>query len=243
MQIASKSLRAVCLPFSALLLVLIAPVSTRAADANAIAPPPPSVADAPAVAPGAPAVPPNSAKRPEDLTPLENKVTDAAKNVVKQMGSIDSVSLDDLNTARQTVVKLEALIDIEKHLVELDKVRGERSSEKSVASAIPASALIPPTAIPSPPPSFTHVPVTAPEGGFSELGGSVPSQSEVTRIIGAGGHYMAVVQGKTVRAGDKLSDGSSVVSITARDVEVKSRGGTLRHLKIKGVDQVFGPTL
>jgi hypothetical protein len=168
----------------------------------------------------------------KSLAPLEDKVTESARNVVKQFSMIDNVNLEDLNTARQAVAKLDVLIDIEKHLAELDKLHAERNGEKSLAAAIPASALRPNIISRG----GNEPPNEAPVSPIS-------SHSEVSRVIGADGHYAAVILDKTVRVGDTMSDGSSVVGISPKGVETRSKDGTLHHMKVKGVDQVYGGTL
>lgn len=201
---------------------------------------PPAAANLPVsdVAPVAslpnPSSPANGAHS-HNLGSLEDKVAESAKNVVKQLGSIDTVSLDDLNTARQTVTKLEVLIEIEKHLAELDKIHNEHSGEKIITAAIPASAL---SAPPLPNSVFAHA-SAPPEVSMPSFG----VLHDVSRITGTGGHYVATIQGKSVRVGDILPEGSTVVAITPKQVDVKSKDGTIRHLSVKGIDQVYGHTL
>lgn len=179
------------------------------------------------------------ASRAKNLSALEDKVSDSVKNVVKQLSSIDSVNLDDLNTARQAVAKLDILIDIEKHLAELDKIHNERSggSEKALAAAIPASALAAPpsltsTALPKTTTHFDSQPISAPA-----------PRAEISKIIGADGHYIAVVQSKNYKVGDSLPNGDTITSITARQVTTKAKDGVMHQLKVRGVDEVFGRTL
>jgi hypothetical protein len=177
------------------------------------------------------------------LTSAEDKITDSVKGVVKHIGTTDSLTLDDLNTARQAVAKIEALIDIEKHLAELEKVRSERDGGNTkIAAAIPASALAP---MPPPlssqlqnltPPPVSPAPVVNPMMSSSNL--------EVSRIIGGAGRYSAIIkttdgQNKTIQVGDKLSEGSTVVGITSAGVELDQNGKT-RMVHVKNVNTVFG---
>ncbi len=166
---------------------------------------------------------------------LENKVPDSVKEAVKHLdkSSTEEVTLDDLNTARQAVAKIEALIDIEKHLAELDKVRMERN-KGGFAGAIPASALQPPSAMKS----------TDMGGGQQMMAAPAERVTEVLRIMGRNGTYSAVMKladdkTKTVKPGDHLSDGSKIVSITSTEVNVM-RGTMPQTLHVKNVETVFG---
>ncbi|MDP9128475.1 MAG: hypothetical protein M3N08_09485, partial [Pseudomonadota bacterium] len=169
------------------------------------------------------------------LAAAEGKIPDSVKAIVQRLDkSTDDITLDDLNSARQAVAKIEALIDIEKHLTELDKVRHEREKGASLSAMIPASALQPNYALPA---------VTQPSLGA----GSAPIMAklgfDVTRVSGGGGHYVAILksgeESRSVRVGDHLPDGSEVSSITSSEV-VLSREGQHRTLHVKNVDTVFG---
>lgn len=195
-----------------------------------------AIPNAPTGLPGNPSLG-NAANNPANnrakITSLEGTITDSVKNTVKQLSTVDAVNLEDLNTARQVVAKLDLLIDIEKRLAELDKIHNDHSNEKSAVPPILASALAPPTILPSMP-KIPHI--------ESDMMG--PSgHTDVSRISGAAGHYVATIQGKSVRVGDTLSGGDTVTAITAKDVTVKAKNGTTRHLKIKGVEQVYSNTL
>lgn len=181
---------------------------------------------------------PAQAGHAKNLSALEDKVSESVKNVAKQLSSVDNVSLDDLNSARQAIVKLEVLIDIEKHLAELEKVRSERGPEKSFAAAIPASALsAPPTmAAMASSASRTHVAAEAPAV-------SAPVHTDVTRVAGSDGHYTALIQGKFLQVGDSLPDGSTIVAISPKDVSAKAKDGAIRRLKVHGVDEIYGHSL
>ncbi len=246
MKIACNARKIGFMSASLLALLLATSTASYAAGDTAGAFPPPMPASTEPVAVAA-ALPTNTSSgvpmgsiigggnRARNLAPLEDKVSESVKNVVHQLGSTESVSLEDLNSARQAVAKLEVLIDIEKRLAELDKIRNS-SGEKSIASAIPASAL-------TPPPAFA-LPAAMPRMPSSEPPVfNPPVRGDVSRISGADGHYTATVQGKSVRIGDVLSDGSTVISISAKQVETKSKDGSVHELKVKGVEQVFGHTL
>jgi type IV pilus biogenesis protein PilP len=175
------------------------------------------------------------------LDKLENKVPDSVKEVVSHLDKTGSeVTLEDLNSARQAVAKIEALIDIEKHLAELDKIRQERDKITSFAGAIPAGALRPPS------------------GGHPSMANSGPAMppppvqkidqdTEVVRIIGKNGRYEATLKTSAekpipVKVGDRLSDGTKIVSIEASQVTIL-RDGKPHTLRVKNINAVFGNTL
>ena len=171
--------------------------------------------------------------------PLGAKVPDSVKDVIKKLNvKSEDITLDDLNNAREAVAKLDALIDIEKRLVDLDKIKTEReeSNKNALMAALPASAL-------TPPPSFMPPPVNQ-EARQMPVFTPPPSNVDVERIEGSNRHYAALVKegdnSHLVRAGDKLNDGSTVVSVTPRGVELQ-RGDKAMHLvEVKDVETVFG---
>ncbi len=192
-------------------------------------------------------------KAEKNISKLEDHVTDNAKDVVKKLGaSSTDITLDDLNAAKIAVAKIDALIDIEKHLADLDKIRDERKKNSSVSSppVIPqitmSSIQPPPVPMPMPvltrampPPSDTDVPRPAPVSYHSDI--------DVQRVVGVGGHYEAVLalsggQTKTVHVGDKLSDGSLVTGISSDSVTVSQQGKTHEY-EVKGVDKIYGRSL
>lgn len=185
--------------------------------------------------------PDKDGKNSKSLGSAEDKVKDSVKDIAKRLGNTDTVTLDDLNSARQAVAKIEALIDIEKHLNELDKLRSEREggSHSSMMGAIPASALNPYGAGQMPPP--LPIPVSAfPASAINPMASF--SSIDVSRIIGSNGHFSAVVktgdgQSKTVSVGDRV-DGATVTAITASGVEL-SRGKTTHVVRVKNVQSVF----
>lgn len=221
----------------------IDPASVATTDAAPKVVPPPTD---PAVAVAAPAVVEKEEKGAKAFNMAEDKVTDSAKSVVKRLGSADNVTLDDLNSARQTVAKIEALIDIEKHLNELDKIRSEHEgNHPSMSGAIPASALNayqPPMQAAASMPMMMPMPMAA-----SVVQTPMPTLSniDVTRIIGGGGHFSAVIKGgdgqvKTVEVGDHV-DGATVISIMSTGVELE-RNNSKRVVHVKNVQTVFGNT-
>jgi hypothetical protein len=172
------------------------------------------------------------------------KIPDSIKGVIKRLNTAtENVTLEDLNSAREAVAKLDILIDIEKRLNDLSNLRQERE-EKSLVNAIPASALgMRGAAHPAPsflPPSDQ----TMGQNIAAQPSVMMPSSSiEVQRITGAAGRYSALVksgEGKAsfVRAGDKLSDGSVVQDITSHGLTLQ-KGNSKRTVQVKDVAVVF----
>jgi len=168
------------------------------------------------------------------------KVPDSVKAVVTDLTvSPGDITLENLNAAREAAAKLDALIDIEKKLVDLDKLRKEREGDgggnaASLASAIPPSALSLPPA-----PAFrespvAHIPTHHRETTYAKV--------DIARVEGSLGHYTAFVNedGATrpIQVGDRLSDGRKVVAIMADGIELES-GGAVHIVRVKNVETVF----
>jgi type IV pilus biogenesis protein PilP len=210
-----------------------------------------------AVAP-APGIPVSSAPMPvlsspssgesleKSVSTMEDKVSENAKSVVRHLDvASEETTFADLNRARQTVTRIEAMIDVEKHLNELEKLRNERhdthvpSVTLPLANAIPASALAMPSSVP-----FISTPTEMPKVHHivseSRPTGSHP---EISRISGAGGKYTAVLKlsggdVKSVMVGDRLADGDVVRAITASSVEIGGKEASYT-LRVKNVDVVY----
>ncbi|HEU0117102.1 MAG TPA: hypothetical protein VFR09_00590 [Alphaproteobacteria bacterium] len=166
------------------------------------------------------------------LTNAEDKITDSVRGFAKHMGTTDAVTLEDLNSARQAIAKIDALIDIEKRLNELEKLRNEREGGRF--SPMPASSLMPPSPIVS-------APVVAQPVSFQPAMMS-SSSVEVSRISGGAGHYTALLktpdgQTKTVEVGDSFG-GGKVIAITSAGVDIK-QGNKTRLIPVKNVETVF----
>jgi len=180
---------------------------------------------------------PASKKEPKDDTP-EIKVPDSVNEVLKHLNAkSEDITLDDLNAAREAIAKLDALIDIEKRLQDLDKIRNERNKEKEkqLIEALPKTALMPPPAYAPPPLEKNTTELKAPL--------PMPVDVDVVRIEGTNGRYGALIkdgdEAHLVHAGDHLSDGSVVVAVTTRGVELQRDDRT--HLaQVKDVQGVFG---
>ena len=192
----------------------------------------------------------------KDMPPASPKVPDSVKKVVKKLNdATEDVTLDSLNSAREAVVKLDVLIDIEKRLTDLTKIRKEREEkEAEVADAIPTSALpvpsmmaspIQPAGVPGQPASL----IAPPPGSMGAPGaaGMMPmpiGQLEVVRVSGASGKYSAQIkdldgQTKTVKVGDKLADGGTVDLISRDGVTFTSTDHKKKTVQVKDINTVF----
>lgn len=176
-----------------------------------------------------------------DIPSSGPKVPDSVKGVVDKLDTAtDDVTLEDLNSAREAVAKLDVLIDIEKRLSDLVSIRKDREEKMSgaLSAMIPSSALRasaqPVAAQPVPMP----VSVSAPFVSSGE-----PEKIEITRIVGADGRYVAYTPDgdkmKLLRQGDKLADGSVVESISRTGVRL-ALGKKKITIPVHDVQNVFG---
>jgi len=181
-----------------------------------------------------------------DIPLSSPKVPDSVKKVVNSLNdATDGVTLENLNSAREAVVKLDVLIDIEKRLNDLSKLRKTRQGESDAfADALPHSAFQPPAidlSQSAPPPSL----IPQPSQGINHAQMIMPSTNiEVVRVSGASGHYSAQVKDvdgttKSVRAGDKLADGSTINSISRDGVTVSTFDKKTKTIPVKDVGTVF----
>lgn len=199
-------------------------------------------------------------------------IPDSVKGVIDRLNSTtDDVSLEDLNEAREAVVKLDVLIDIEKRLTDLSKIRQERAPKvpAALAAAIPASALGVPaenkasskhSPTPAPSENFFSSPGASSDAFLSSMEGMSPDQKvafssamaqakgkaslDVLQIWGATGDYSAKIKEgsgkeKTYREGDKLSDGSKIVSISRNGVTLLMKNNKRETFRVKNVTKVF----
>ncbi len=227
---------------------LAAPVNAQQA-AAVVAPVAPAATAQPAATAGAPAASATPVKETieKSMTKVEDKLIESAKAEVKKLDNVpDETTLSELNRVRQTISRIEAMIDVERRLNELEKLRSDRNKTGSVAAipglpanlaeAIPASALAFPAGQ-----GFAG-------GGARQIRDSRiinnPPQTRrptLQRITGAGGKYSAVLkvsdETKSVRVGDKISDGEFVRSITSSSVEIGGKGSSYT-LHIKNVEMV-----
>ncbi len=173
----------------------------------------------------------------EEALIADPEVPDSVKEIVKRLNhATKDVTLEDLNSAREAVVKLDVLIDIEKRLNDLISLRKEREdTSDDLADAIPNSAL--PVA-----PSVASAYVPQVQSTHSIMPDTLPD-IEVIRVMGASGHYAALIKDAEgsetqVRIGDKLTDGSKVKGISRKGVTIKN-GKKIRTVKIKDVGAIF----
>lgn len=145
------------------------------------------------------------------------KVPDSVVSVINKLNTTSTnTTLDDLNTAREAVAKLDVLIDIEKRLNDLAKLRKARAeSRESMVSPIPASSLLPS--------GVDRVQASSSSRRVEAAPVMSSSSMKVDRIYGANGRYQALIDvgsGKSVpvKEGDKISDGSVVQSISKNGV-------------------------
>lgn len=234
MKIASKASLATCLSTAIVALLLgVGGTATVRAENNPMAKmgamePLPTLS----ANPGSP-----RASESKSLGVLEEKVTDAAKDAAKQLSTIENINLDDLNSARLAIVKLDMMIDIEKHLADLEKARETRTGIKPFSvPPIQRSEVIPP------PPAFPPLMNTRQEAQVF-IPPAPSLNASVSRISGANGNFTARIQNKDVHIGDHLSDGATVVAINAQQVSIKNKDGSLHQLKVNGIDEIFGRTL
>ena len=219
-------------------------------------PNPPALAAPALAAPGLPS--PTALATPNDLSSppggaikknaaaIEDKVAETAKHLVKNLDSnTDAMTLEDVNSARQTVARIDAMIDVEKHLAELDRVRNERSGHAaapaSFASVIPASALMLPKLAMPDSPSMPPQHVVQHEKPIESVG-----DIDVLRVSGIDGQYSATLRlggGKTrsFKVGDHIGDNATVQKITPLSVVILENGKD-RTLHMKNVDVIYSAT-
>ena len=151
------------------------------------------------------------------------------QDAVTGLQKTDPINLDDMIRAQDAINRLDLLLEIEKRQSELKKIRDE--SNKPAASSllgnsIPASALNLPAASSRPAPSAPSSepsPPPAPKKVTPPPASEPSEKYSIRRIIGSSGQYMALIntgedRPQTIKAGDKLSDGSIVKSIGLTNV-------------------------
>lgn len=175
------------------------------------------------------------------------KVPASVKGVVKRLNTATKdVTIEDLNSAREAVIKLDVLIDIEKRLNDLTTLRQEREEkEGSFSGDIPAGALggkMPPPSL-----SLSAFPNSTPPSVPPVSMPLIVSEQEidVTKIMGAAGRYVASIktasgESRQVKAGDKLPDGSIIDSVSRHGVTVLFPSKKKTTFQVKDVGAVFG---
>jgi hypothetical protein len=193
----------------------------------------PAAAPAPMPVPTPPAVDSANDDKGTTLEDEESNVPKSVNAVIKHLNKeSENITLNDLNSARQAIAKIETLIELEKKLGELEKVQKERESKS--AAAVPASMLMP-AAVASPPVDTTR---------FAPPPVSMMGDIDIDRIVGGAGEYKAVVKtadgsSKTMAIGDTLPDGGVVSKISGSGMEIM-HGDTKQTIHVKNVDMVFG---
>lgn len=195
----------------------------------------------------------SSSKDQEEGDAITNSVPSSVEKVVKNLSTqAKGLTLEDLNSAREASAKLDALLDIERKLTDLAKLRQDRDTAINAGNieansgkfeaSIPMSALAEPQPVVAPPaylapaaPAPAPAPVPVNEG---------PKEVDIIRVSGASGKYVAIYKGANeeelkVRQGDKMQDDSVVRSISRHGVTLAKNKKTVT-LQIKGISNVFG---
>ncbi|MDD3181272.1 MAG: hypothetical protein PHD48_00475 [Alphaproteobacteria bacterium] len=171
---------------------------------------------------------------------VPKSVTSVVKNLSE---TTEQVTLENLNAAREAVIKLDVLIDIEKRLNDLAKLRKAREEDSMlIESSLPRSALAPsPTDSQIPPLSSYGASGTGSAHSFS---GASSADVEVLRITGAASRFAAQIKDasgsdKLVHVGDKLSDGSKITAISAYGVSVIRSDKSRETFAVKDAPALF----
>ncbi len=186
------------------------PVKPTVAPGATLMPPPGTTVVLPGVVP-----PPGDAGALGQTPPMPHAVQDAVNGLQKT----DPINLDDMIRAQDAINRLDLLLEIEKRQTELKKLRDDRTKPASLGMGIPASALSP---LPMKPASMPPMPKPAAMGS-SEAKSS--DDYSLKRIIGSDGRYSAIISTGnnkvvSVRAGQKMPDGSKVTSVTLTSVSL-----------------------
>jgi len=242
--------------YGSALALMLGGIDVHAADAPVVSSPPmvtPMVSPSAPAAPSAPivnnAATPSSptmtmpAKAGDDLGKAVAAQAESAmengKNATKHLeASSDSLTMEDMNSARQSIARIDLMIELEKHMAELDKVRSEHgggmmpSAATSLANTIPASALTPPT----------RIAIPAMSSSESEPFNTVVTGYDVVRITGNDGKYVAILKmpngdKRPVRVGDRVG-ASTVRWISASALELGNDQSS-KVLHVKNVDMVY----
>lgn|GEM_PF-3006637 len=229
-------------------LKTVAASATESVPASIAPAPAPVAAAAPAPAVSASKTLPSSREESlvKSVTKMSDKAMDAAKDKIKDLESMEETTLQDLTEARQTITRIDAMIDMEKKINELQKIRADRRSigvDKARIAPPSLDALLPPVA-----PIAGIAPAPAMPVSFPTIT-PVSSKPEVAHIQGTEGRYVAVLKFGTskdrqsVRIGDKLPNGDVVESITSSSVVLMPAGKGKRTpytINVKNVDVVHG---
>ncbi len=180
----------------------------------------------------------------------DDKVPSYVKKVVKRLNeTTENVTLENLPAAREAVVKLDVLIDIEKRLNDLSKLRRARDEDAGMSSSVSMPALsAPPSVAPSAVPVVPSMDSSSLNVASSSMNSNMGSSSfggdsNVILISGASGSYTAQIKDggetKMVRVGDKLSDGSKVTAISINGVTIMRPNKSKKVLTVQGAPARF----
>jgi type IV pilus biogenesis protein PilP len=183
-------------------------------------------ADAAMIVPAPSGMPGSALALPGDITKSPN-TPQIVNDAVSRLQKTDQINLDDMIRAQDAINRLDLLLEIEKRQTELKKIRDERNKPAAgslLGSSIPSSALnLPAIRANMPPPvsgASSASPSPRPSGSWDKY--------TVRRIFGSDGRYMAIIMDsdkpQTVRAGDKLPDGSKVSSVNLTGVSLSKDG-------------------
>ncbi|MGE4350878.1 MAG: hypothetical protein AB7E52_01660 [Bdellovibrionales bacterium] len=175
------------------------------------------------------------------------KIPKSVKKVVKSLSdTTENITLENLNAAREAVVKLDVLIDIEKRLNDLAKLRQEREGGGGIDNTMAAPPSIDPSVLMPPSAGMPSIPdqQVMPQTQMANLGNiSSSSLYEVVRIVGASGNYAAQIKDagnlQLVHVGDTLSDGSRVKSISKSGVSLQRSDKSRETLSMKDAPVFF----
>ncbi|MCL2468742.1 MAG: hypothetical protein FWF24_00700 [Alphaproteobacteria bacterium] len=196
-------------------------------------PPPPKVEKPVSPAPSSKGIDLSDATEESSVVPASvKKIVDRLDNTTKE------IMLEDLNAAREAIVKLDVLIDIEKRLTNLMDIRRDRDEAAAAAAPPPGRGMPPP-----PPPIFDMpMPVMPMPPIPQDM--SFGRDPEIVRIVGAGGNYMAQMRDeggavKQLRVGDKLPNGSTVSSISRNGVTLTMSDKKTKTVQVQDVGTIF----
>lgn len=170
----------------------------------------------------------NPGEKAATEVPGDKKIPESVRAITKRLSTASSTdtTLEDLNSAREAIAKLDVLIDLEKRISDLAQLRQDREKAASPAlSPLSAAALMPRNVqAPLPVRPIEPIePVRHVEPVRQVISGG--DKVVVDRIFGTDGNYTARIRvgagaPQTIRAGDRLQDGSMVRSILPSGVRI-----------------------
>lgn len=171
--------------------------------------------------------------------------------VDKLRGAKIDLSLEDMNQARAALARLDLLLELEQKMHDLQEARAKHDGATlgtDISGLLPTQVAamsrrgnmpVMPTPLALPVAESMPVKPAKPR--------AAPSQYEVQRIIGLDGSYSALLKSvadtktTTVKAGDTLSDGSEVVSVTPKSIKLRDPDDGKTHvIAIENVSALSG---